>query len=96
MRCDVCGDYEMGPKLYEEVVNLPEHHWVLDRIRSGFESTSAPRVVWKSFSNMPEVGPIGADVLDKHKRRFLRAEATGRLQTENAIYHVVGDGDEAT
>jgi hypothetical protein len=96
VKCDRCGEYEIGPKLSEELVDLPENHWALDRIRSGFTATSAPRVVWKPFNNIPEVGPLGSDTPNKHMKSFLRAKAEGRLQGGGVVYRTTGDEDEAT
>ena len=88
VECPLCGGYEIGPGLYEELLPLPENHWTIERVRSGFAEISEPRMIRKPSSNIVEVVPVGADKPTDLQKRSLRAKAEGRTVTGGSIVQV--------
>jgi hypothetical protein len=94
VNCSHCGRYEIGPKLYKELLLLPEDHWMVERVRSGMASTPEPRIIWKPSNNLVEVGPAGADKPSDLRKRFLRSKSEGKLQTLGTIVCTDDANDE--
>lgn len=95
VECPNCGKYEIGPRLYDELLPLSDTDWRIERLRSEIANTVEPRMIWKSHTNIAEVATIGADKPTKLQKRFLRAKAEGRTVTGGTIFHIDSVDDES-
>ena len=93
--CSKCGRYEIGPKLYEELMPLSENSWQIDRLVDGILKVPEPRMIRKQITNIAEVEPYGADKPTKLRKRFLRARAEGKTVTGPTIFYS-GSADDET
>ncbi|QKX17174.1 hypothetical protein [Microbulbifer sp. YPW1] len=92
VECSNCGNYEISPELYDELLRLSESDWRIERLRLEVANIAEPRMIWKSTSNIPKFTTIGFEKPTEIKKRFLRAKAEGRTVTGGTISHV-GDAD---
>ena len=77
--CSLCGQYEIGQGLYEELLQLPSGDWQIDRIREALERATQPSRISRAVTNIVEVEPLGKRLtkLEKWSLRK-RAEKGGR------------------
>ena len=96
LECSTCGKYEIGPKLYDELMPLPEDHWQIERLRVSISEIAEPKMIWKKSTNIVEVEPVGADKPTKMQKRHLRAKAEGKTIAVGPIIFVGGAEDESS
>lgn len=91
VECLMCGAYEIGPKVYNELLALPKSHWQIDRLLTGLERASQPVKIAKTSSNIVEVIPLG-DKMTKMKKWSLRKRAKkGETNIVGRIYYDESD-----
>lgn len=74
VECECCGSYEIGPKVYDELLALQESHWQIERLRDGLERLEPPVKIARARTNIIEVEPRDKK-LTKLEKWALRREA---------------------
>lgn len=86
VKCASCGQYEIGPKLFEELAVLSIDNWQIELLWEEISSAPAPRVVRRRSTNIVHVEAPGADKPTKLQKRTLRARAAGKTVTVGTVF----------
>lgn len=88
VKCVCCGPYEIGARVYDELVALPESHSQIDRLREELERISRPvKIVRNTNTNIVEVESL-EEKLTKMQKRLLRKKAEeGKPKIAGHIYY---------
>lgn len=87
VKCSYCGPYEIGLKIYDELLILSESHWQIERLRDGIERLSPPVKIEKATTNIIEVHRLD-EKLTRMRKKHLRKEAEeGGPKISGKIFH---------
>lgn len=87
VECGRCGQYEIGPKLFEELASLAESNWQIELLKQEIAKVPEPRVVRRRSTNIVHVEAPGADKPTKLQKRTLRARAEEKTVSGGAIVY---------
>ena len=93
VKCTLCGSYEVGSKVYDELAALPESHWQIVMLREGLERVRRPIKVVKANTNIIEIQSLD-EKLTKMQKKILRKRAEGRGPTVGGVMYHVGEDNK--
>ena len=92
INCNCCGLFEIGIELRDELMELPESHWQIERLREALKLAHQPVKIARSSSNIIEAEPLGTRLTKMRKRSLRKMAEKDQSQVVGQI-HCEGESD---